>query len=87
MKSKPKAPRIAVCTYPGVIEIRGSVRSFALTAGAEVDLDAVVGMHGQGAAAAPVTLAEALGAEYLAFFPAPDARPVAAPNRGHDDQD
>jgi hypothetical protein len=47
-------PRIAVCRFPGVIHVVGRQ---PMTAGAEVNLDDVVGQRD----GAPVTLAEALG--------------------------
>lgn len=56
--------RIAVCTFAGEIGVGGSVRSYRLTAGAEVDLDEVVGIDGNGA---PTTLEAALG-PYAAHF-------------------
>lgn len=74
-----KAARLAVCSYPGTLEVFGSVRCYKLTAGAVVDLDEVVGFRGHGRAAVPETLEASLG-EYLAFFTAP-ASPAATTTR------
>lgn len=68
MSKRPRAiaprPRIAVCTCPGVIYVNGSRgRAYQLTAGAEVDLDEVIG----DCAGEPVTMADALG-HHLSFF-------------------
>lgn len=81
-----KAPRLMVCTYPGILEVSGSVRCYKLTAGAVVDLDEVVGLRGHGRAAVPETLETSLG-EYLAFFTAPALPAATTPRQARADQD
>lgn len=53
-------PRIAVCRFPGVIHVVGRQ---PMTAGAEVNLDDVVGYRGD----EPETLADVLG-PHLQYF-------------------
>lgn len=66
------APRIAICRCPAVVSVVGSRRSYSMTAGAQVDLDDVVGECD----GVPLTLADALG-PHLAQFDIVGAAPVA----------
>lgn len=79
------APRIAICRCPAVISVVGSRRSYSMTAGAQVDLDDVVG----DCDGVPLTLAAALG-PHLAHFdivgPAPVA-PTVSQALGADDSE
>lgn len=72
MHTDAASPRIAICRYPAVITIVGSRRSYAMTAGAQVDLDEVVG----DCDGVPLTLAEALG-PHLSHFDIVAADPSA----------
>lgn len=72
-----QGPRIAVCRFPAVINVNGARRSYSLTAGAQVDLDEVIG-HCDGE---PLTLASALGphAVHFELLSPASAEPVASP--------
>lgn len=59
-----RTPKIAICTYPDVLSVHGTVKAMQLTKGAEVDLNMVVGENGDGSV---MTLEDAVG-EYIRFF-------------------
>lgn len=73
-------PRIAICRFGGVINVSGAVRSYSVTAGAQVDLDEVVG-HCDGA---PLTLEAALGphARHFELLGPAAAEPTPSPAPG-----
>lgn len=87
-KSRGAAGRMARCTFGAtdqaanqgpaahaVIEVSGSMRSYRLTAGAQVDLDEVIGHDGDGV---PLSLGEALGPHLVHFVDATTGAPLSA---------
>lgn len=68
MTSPTPGPRIAFCRFPGVIHVVGRQ---PMTAGAQVNLDDIVGHRGD----VPETLADALGPHLQHFEPVGAADP------------
>lgn len=71
--------RRAICTSDIQLHVLGSKGSVNIGRGTEVDLDQVIGETGDGAAATPTTLGDALG-PHVAHFDVVVARPSRRPH-------